>query len=1084
MSKTNAPVTALVETMIIPTYPPPLPEEVPIYAEFRNHQGTTGNPYPNRPVTHVDQKTCRDEPYEVIRMENDYIRLIIIPALGGRIFEAYDKTTGYDFLYRQHVIKPALIGAYGSWISGGMEFNWPFHHRPSTFMPVDYFIEYQPDGTAITWLSEHDPVDRTKGMVGIVLHPDRAFFETRMKVTNRTPLAHSFLWWENAAVSVDENYQIIFPPDVSYVVHHHHQRRTRLTYPVAQGEYAGAYYEQPTDISWFKNSPTATSYFAAASKYDFFGGYDHGKNCGIIHIADHHTSPGKKMFTWGLSAIARSWESALTDNDGPYIELMASSYSDNQPDFTWIEPYETKSFSQFWYPVSKIGAATFATLDAAICVDMEKGRLSLQTTGFFPDASIKLICGENTLLSRRMDFEPGKVYSFDFEAQEKNIAAILCAQNGEALLEYEKQPADTLHMPEKIEAIPVPSQMKTPQELYLAGLHFDQYRDPTIRPDVYYEKALERDPQFIPALIAMGEYCYRRAFYDRAVKYLERAVDAQCQYNKNPPDGTAGYLLGKTLIAQEEYGRAYDVLSKAAWSGPTVAKAMTAIAALDGRKGDYRSMLRHSSEAVSRAVEHPVAIIYASLASFKLGDAEGGRARLENLLQRDPLNHLARCAALIVDNQPMEALLPLMRSDPSQTCLDIAFDLMAAGFFAEAAQLLEAISSPTTALVHYTLATLYDRLGDPEAKAIQMEEGRIKTECGAFPHRLEEIAVLRRCLDLRPDDANAANLLACALYGKGHHARAAQLWQTAAQLKPDQYMYKRNLAMTYYSYLGRRQDAMQLLKEAAFLNPDSQQVLFELCHVMSSLGVPGKERAQYIQAQIGRRQARDDIALELVKAHNASGDYETALTTLLAHRFIPAEGGEFAIASQYMFSKLALGRRALAKGLYQEALLQFREAQELPPCLGSGFWGVNMLVPARYYEALALSKAGQEREANRLLKSLLSHASHRSADYVYYYALSYRHIGDELQARELMNRSVKAWEAQLKAKDIGWYGTSAAYLSFCNAPSALRKASANYLLGLSKLYEGDSKSAKEFFKKSLAEHPDNLNCQLELELLG
>lgn len=156
-----------------------------------------------------------DKNWTVVRLENEFIRLAILPALGGRIFEACDKVTRYDFLYRQHVIKPALIGAYGSWISGGIKFNWPFHHRPSTVMPVDYEIQREADGSVIVWLSEHAPNDRTKGMVGIVLRPDASYFETRVAVTNRTPHKHNFLWWENAAVAVHEDYRLVFPPDVT-----------------------------------------------------------------------------------------------------------------------------------------------------------------------------------------------------------------------------------------------------------------------------------------------------------------------------------------------------------------------------------------------------------------------------------------------------------------------------------------------------------------------------------------------------------------------------------------------------------------------------------------------------------------------------------------------------------------------------------------------------------------------------------------------------------------------------------------------------------------------------------------------------
>ncbi|MBQ9429136.1 MAG: DUF5107 domain-containing protein, partial [Clostridia bacterium] len=168
-----------VKTIVLPTYEEAPAEKLPMFAENRVHQRFTGNPYPNAVVIKTPAKQKHDKEYTAIVLENDYIELTMLPDIGGKIFTALDKTTGYDFFYRQHVIKPALIGMLGSWISGGIEFNWPYHHRASTMLPCDF--EIVEDETGITvWMSEHEPVDRMKGMVGIYLANDRAIFETRV----------------------------------------------------------------------------------------------------------------------------------------------------------------------------------------------------------------------------------------------------------------------------------------------------------------------------------------------------------------------------------------------------------------------------------------------------------------------------------------------------------------------------------------------------------------------------------------------------------------------------------------------------------------------------------------------------------------------------------------------------------------------------------------------------------------------------------------------------------------------------------------------------------------------------------------
>lgn len=219
-----------------------------------------------------------------------------------------------------------------------------------------------------------------KGMVGVVLRPGATYLETRVKLCSRTETTKSFLWWENAAVPVNEQYQIFFPKDITYVNFHYLDSRT--SYPIAgDTTYNSIDMKTARDISMHKNTHDATSYFACASKYDFFGGYDHGKQCGVVHIADHHISPGKKMFTWGYNQLSKNWENTLTDTDGQYAELMAGSYTDNQPNFSWLEPYETKEFSQYWYPISKIGIPDYANLRcAAIRFSLSQPKRSARCT--------------------------------------------------------------------------------------------------------------------------------------------------------------------------------------------------------------------------------------------------------------------------------------------------------------------------------------------------------------------------------------------------------------------------------------------------------------------------------------------------------------------------------------------------------------------------------------------------------------------------------------------------------------------------------------------------------------------------------
>ena len=261
-------LTVKKENRIIPTYVPKKAHDLPMFFENKPYQGASGRLYP-LPYSDgiTDEKT--DVAYETYTLENEYVKTVVLPEIGGKILRGYDKVGEHDFIYYNEVVKPALVGLAGSWISGGVEFNWPFHHRASGYMACDFSVEELADGSAVCHLSEHDPIDRMKGMVSIVLRPDESFFETRMRLYNRTGVPHSFLWWENAAVPVNEDYQIFFPQDVTYV--NFHYLKSRITYPIAgNGVFNGIPMKEARDISYHKNTREATSYFASASKYSRF----------------------------------------------------------------------------------------------------------------------------------------------------------------------------------------------------------------------------------------------------------------------------------------------------------------------------------------------------------------------------------------------------------------------------------------------------------------------------------------------------------------------------------------------------------------------------------------------------------------------------------------------------------------------------------------------------------------------------------------------------------------------------------------------------------------------------------------------
>lgn len=1051
-----------VTKLVIPTYPEPKAEDLPMFAENRVHQRTSGNPYPNKVVLKVNRDQKINKEYEVVVLENEYLKIEILPEIGGRIYSALDKTTGYDFFYKQHVIKPALIGVLGSWISGGVEFNWPFHHRASGFMPCDFTTEILPDGTAVCHLSEHDPIDRMKGMVSIILRPGEKRFETRMRLFNRTDTAHSFLWWENAAVPVHEKYQIFFPQDVRYV--NFHYLKSRITYPVAgNGIFNGIPMDEPRDISYHKNTVPATSYFASASDYDFFGGYDHAKQCGVVHIGDHHLSPGKKMFTWGYCQLAKSWENALTDTDGQYAELMAGSYSDNQPNFAWLEPYETKEFSQYWYPISKIGTPTFANLDIAFKIDREKGKLLVQPTKIYENAEITVKCGENVILTAIKTLNPEICTEFEISNMPEFLTVSVSA-DGEAVGEYTEKNFDEFNMPEVITDMPIAAEMNSAEELYLAGVHVAQYRDPAVEPDSYWKEALKRDINHIPSLIAMAKYEYSLCNFEFAKDYAERAIKNITVYNERVESGQVYYVYAQILEALGEYKKAYDYYYKAAWAADSVGNAMTRIAMLDIRNKDYKSALKHAETALDYGRNNSLAKISKVIAmkAIKLDAAE----IINKELTADPLDHYMRYLS------DTEDFYGIMDSNPLEICLDIAFDFDAMGLYRENVKLLRGLlkAKPEAAqpMLYYALGYYKYLCGEDGAE--EYKKGALAEIGKTFPVRKEEMRILEDVI-AKTNDKKAKMLLGCLLYNKRHYEKAAALWEEC-----DDWISARNLAVAYFSHLNRKDKALPLMMKAISLAEDSEELIYETVVLMDKLGIPAKEKIDFLTSH---KITRDDCFTELAKAYNQDLRPEKAIETLMSHSFVPCEGGEHAIADQYLFAHLVMGREEQEKGNTEKAIALFRKGQILPQSLGAGVWNHCKLVPLKFFEALCLEEMGKKSEADEIFSYIANigieyFSNMHLRELPYYQTHALLHLGEDIKAQRLITKYRREWKDVDKVTDNGFFGTTPFFISFTDNPKQLRRAQHCYLNALIADFTGDKEKAQAYISESLALNSENL----------
>lgn len=1067
------------ETITIPSYPVPPKEELPFFAENRVHQRSSGRPYPNRASVELDHSHTEPRSYTAVCLENDFLEVIVLPEIGGRIFAARDKTTGYDFFYRQHVIKPALIGALGAWISGGVEFNWPYHHRASGFMPCDFSTEQLPDGSVVCWLSEHEPTDRMKSLVGILLRPDAAYLETRVRLCNRTPARHSFLWWENAAVPVNPSYQIFFPPDVNYVSFHYLD--SRISYPVAGGgSFNGIDMTQPRDISWHKNTTDATSYFACASKYDFFGGYDHGKQCGVVHIADHHISPGKKLFTWGYNQLSRSWERALTDTDGQYAELMAGVYTDNQPNFSWLEPYETKTFSQYWYPISRIGTPDFANLDCALALG--ENRLSLQATRDLGRCALQIFAQGEPVFAAELELSAASPVLIDWQRPQGHLTVTLTGPDGAQILRYAQQDNDPLAIPPVKDPLPLPEELSSADALYRAGVHRDQYRDPAVMPDAYWSKALERDPDHVPSLLGMAEYSLRMLHPQQAKRYAERALAQLTRFNERLEEGGPYYLFARILEALGEIDRAYDFYYKASWSGDSVPRAMARLGCIDLRRGDPKAAADHAQRALDRDADHPLAPAVLLLAQCALGLEEEAQRTAARALARDPHNLLI----LWLSRTP-EAFFAPLSSDPAQSVLDLCEDFDAMGQTGQILSLLEGLSRWRPefmgAMPWYLMAYFSEKAGFSPDAALAAAESAPLGE--SYPVRPLEAQALR--FAHARGSVRAGFLLGCLLYDKRHYEEGAALFEEAVRRQPEDAAACRCLAVARFSHQGQGKEALELMLRALALRPCAQ-LLYETVILMDKLSCPPQEKLELMQANAALI-TRDDLFVELAKAYNQARQPEAALKTLAVHDFIPCEGGEHAIADQYMFAHYQRGIARMQRGDYAAALDCFTEALTLPEHLGAGIWNRCKYVPYRHRIAACLDRLGRREEADAIRREILQipvefFSNMHLPELPWYQAMAARALGEEQRGCRMMGDALRGWRAALGKTDPGFFATTPFFLSFVDDPAAQRRAQYLYLCALAELFAGRTQAAAAQLAESARLNSDQLFCGLFADLLA
>ncbi|MBO4355820.1 MAG: DUF5107 domain-containing protein [Clostridia bacterium] len=941
----------------IPTYPTKKPNVLPMIFENKPYQGASGKLYP---ITYSDGITDekKDLPYRVITIENEYVKTEILPQIGGKVLTGFDKKNNYHFIYHNEVIKPALVGLAGAWISGGIEFNWPQHHRPTTFMPLECVTERNDDGSVTVWTGEVEPMNRMKGMAGITIEPGKSYIKAKVRLYNRTARPLPFMWWANLAAPANKDYRTIFPPDVEWV--NDHDRRAVLSWPIAKGLYKTARpfdFGDGKDISYFSEIKVPSSYLISQgqSDMDFVAGYDMGKELGLVAVSDHYIAPGKKMWHWGDGDFGRMWCSNLTDENGPYIELMTGVYTDNQPDFTWIAPYESREFEQYWYPIHGIGSVVNATKDFAINMEKhgESVSVGINSTGTFDKAIVKLCDKSNVLLEETVDFTPESVYKkeISFEGKYEDLNFSITGNDEKTLISYKPVVRGNKKPINVREPVKRPRDITSVEELYLNGYHLEQYKQHNYKPEDYYMEGLRRDPYDIRCNTSMARLSFGIADYNKCIEYAEKAIIRLTMRNQHPTDTEAYYLKALSLQRIGKEKESYDTFAIAGWNYTHRSASYYQMALADIKYGNYEEAEEKLKTSLGLNSGHLKARNMLAVVR-RITGKRGAESEAEANYEYDKLDLFA-----IIELSHYRDMNDIIDgfSVKSENLIDVAIDYSSCGLYEDALYALS-FDKGNSPLLKYYRAYLKNITG--KDYSTDLIEGNTADTGVCFPSRSEDIRVLEFVKN-NSDSANPCYYLGCLYYNFQRYSDAKAEFECAIKRDPKHAKALRTLSLLSFDHFSEKEKALCYMQRA-FENLQDPRLFMEYQQLMKNCDFEPQRRIEFYYSNTDLLKERDDCMIDLITLECETGNYEKAISLAKNKRFHIYEGGEGKLTKLHGWMFLLYGLKLMKEGKTDEAEMAFNSALDVPKYYGEAKTFFNQEAHINYYLGLIAQSKGED----------------------------------------------------------------------------------------------------------------------------
>lgn len=958
------------------TYPFSDPDPVArignIYPYFR-FQG-----YTNQPV---------DRPWNIITLENPYIRVLVAPEIGGKILGAFEKSTGRAFIYYNRVVKFREIAMRGPWTSGGIEFNFgDIGHAPTTATPVDYVTRKNPDGSVSCIVGALDLPSRTEWRVEIRLPADRALFETRSLWFNPTEMSTSFYHWMNAAADGDSTLQLIYPGN-AYIGH---------------GGELSPWPAGPDgrDLSYYRDNAFGSykSYHVLGVYTDYFGA--RWGEFGMIHWSRFTDKPGKKLWIWGLSREGEIWRDLLTDpglGNTQYVEIQSGLHfnqgflQSSRTPFKHMQflPGSSGRFTETWFPFKGVEGVTRATPDGVLYVRSMRGKLryTFCPTGEFRGTISARVQGGVTE-SRTVSLRP-------LQSLEDSVAI---ADRGApfeilvgALIQY-KSTDDSDRVLQRPVMSDRPFDWNSAYGLSVDARERGRQRDYD-GALTSYRLSIAKDPAFLPGLAGAAELFYRRMDYDSSFLYARHglAIDAY-DPESNYFYGLSARKLNRNYDARDGFGFA----AQSREYSPAANLQLAEMALADSEWGDAAEYGNRclAEDRYNTGGGKLMAVLYRLR-----GDTTRATHILDEMIDRDPLSHFARFERhlLTPSRETRYAFTEAIRSElPHETYMEIGAYYARLRLWDDADAALRL--APQHPMLNLWRAYIALKLGRERESRDLLGSALSASPMLVFPHRQEEMEVLQWAERTEPHWKNRYYLaLLCWSLGRPGEAKK---WADMCGDTPD-------YAPFYLTRATLRKNdpdrALADYRRALKIGPGEWRTHNAMITFLN-------ERGRYVEAlplcMDAARRFRESYIIQFLLARTLlfNREYASGLAILDTLTILPFEGARYG-RDAYRQACILTALQKMQNREYKDALALIAKARLWPERLGAGEpYDADTRIED-YLEAGVLRKTGETNRGNTLLTKIAEYTRvHMHAENTQHLigAFALRDLGKNSDALELL----------------------------------------------------------------------------------